>query len=255
MSIDCIIQARMGSTRLPGKVMMNIDKNIVLSYVIDQLGNSKKLDKIIIATTNLKEDDIIVNFLNKKKIKVFRGDSKNVLDRYYQCAKKFSCKNIVRITADNPLIDPIIVDEVIDKFFSNSYDYVSNTHPRTFPYGTEVEVFSFQSLEKVWKNANKPSEKEHVTPYFYNNKNKFKISNVKYSEDISHLHWTVDRENDLKLVKKIVLNIKKRPILMNDIIQLISKNPEWINLNKDYVPDEAYTKSLKEDKMLEKNNL
>tara|TARA_B110000014_G_scaffold254019_1_gene234119 strand:- start:1025 stop:1720 length:696 start_codon:yes stop_codon:yes gene_type:complete len=227
MKIDCIIQARMGSSRLPGKVMMKIDKiNTIMFYVVNQLKNSKKINRIIIATTNLEEDDIIANYAKTMKVDLFRGDALDVLDRYYQCAKNFSSAIIVRITADNPLIDPNIVDDVVEQFMKNSFDYVSNAKPRTFPYGTEVEVFSFQALEKAWNNAKKPSEREHVTPYFHNNKNQFKIFSVKLSEDLSYLRWTVDRKNDLKFVRKIVSEIKKRPILMTDIIKLISKNPD-----------------------------
>ena len=238
MKIDCIIHARMGSSRLPGKVMMKIDKiNTIMFYVVNQLKNSKKINRIIIATTNLEEDDIIANYAKTMKVDLFRGDAFDVLDRYYQCAKNFSSEIIVRITADNPLIDPGIVDDVVEQFIKNSFDYVSNAKPRTFPYGTEVEVFLFQALEKAWNNAKKPSEREHVTPYFHNNKNKFKISSVKFSEDLSYLRWTVDRKNDLKFVRKIVSEIKKRPILMTDIIKLISKNPDITSINKTNIPD------------------
>ena len=238
MKIDCIIQARMGSSRLPGKVMMKIDKiNTIMFYVVNQLKNSKKINRIIIATTNLEEDDIIANYAKTMKVDLFRGDAFDVLDRYYQCAKNFSSEIIVRITADNPLIDPGIVDDVVEQFIKNSFDYVSNAKPRTFPYGTEVEVFSFQALEKAWNNAKKPSEREHVTPYFHNNKNQFKIFSVKFSEDLSYLRWTVDRKNDLKFVRKIVSEIKKRPILMTDIIKLISKNPDITSINKANIPD------------------
>jgi len=249
--IDCIIQARMGSTRLPGKVMMKVDKtNTILSHVINQLKNSKKIDRLIIATTDLQEDDIIVNHAKILKTDLFRGNAVDVLDRYYQCAKKISSKIIVRITADNPLIDPDIVDDVINQFLKNSFDYITNANPRTYPYGTEVEVFSFQALEEASNNAENPSEREHVTPYFHNNKEEFKISNIKLTENLSHLRWTVDRENDLKFVKKIISEIKNRPILMQDIIKLISKKPEILDINKNHIPNEGYLKSLNEDKFL-----
>ena len=243
----------MGSTRLPGKVMMKVDKtNTILSYLISQLKNSKKIDKIIIATTDLQEDEVIVNHAKILKTNLFRGNAVYVLDRYYQCAKKFSSKIIVRITADNPLIDPNIVDDIIKQFVKNSSDYITNANPRTYPYGTEVEVFSFQALEKASNNAKKPSEREHVTPYFHNNKNKFKISAMKYSENISHLRWTVDRENDLKFVRKIVSRIKKRPILMTDIIKLISQDPAITSINNTNIPNNEYLKSLENDKFLNK---
>ena len=246
--IGCIVQARTGSTRLPGKVMLKLDeKNPVLYYVLEQLRSCKLVDKIIVATTTLDEDDVIENFVNGMNVDVFRGGSNDVLDRYYQCAKKFSIDTIVRITADNPLVDPTIVDDLIKKFISNSYDCLTNAYVRTFPYGTEVEIFSFESLEKAWKNAKKPSEREHVTPYLYNNPNNFKIFNVEHLKNISNLRWTIDRENDFTLVKLIVHKIKKRPILMNDILNLFSKEPELFEINRNDILNEGYQKSLKED--------
>ena len=218
---------------------MKLDQpNTILFYVVNQLKHSKKINRIIVATTNQTEDDIISSHAKIMKVNLFRGNALDVLDRYYQCAKNFSSQTIVRITADNPLIDPIIVDSVIEQFIKNSFDYISNAKPRTFPYGTEVEVFSFHALKKAWNNAKKPSEREHVTPYFHNQKKKFKISNITHSENISYLRWTVDRENDLKFVRKIVSKIKKRPILMTDIIKLISNDPTITNINKNGIPDE-----------------
>ena len=247
--IGCIVQARMGSSRLPGKTLLKIDdKKTVLEFGINQLTSSNLLDKIIVATTNLKSDDVIENFVKNMNVDVFRGKSNDVLDRYFQCAKHFSIDTIVRITGDNPLVDPTIIDNLIQKFTLNSYDYLSNAHVRTFPYGTEVEIFSFESLEQAWKNAILPSEREHVTPYFYNNSNLFKIHNEKRSNNISNLRWTVDRENDLFLVKSIVSKIIKRPILLDDILNLFSKEPKLFKINETQIRDEGYKKSLEEDK-------
>lgn len=232
MVVGCIVQARMGSTRLPGKVLMNADeKNPILYHVITQLQNCKFLDKIVIATTELKEDDKIEEFVASMNIDCFRGSPTNVLDRYYKCALKFSLSTIVRITADNPLIDPTLVDDTINIFNSNSFDYVSNAHIRSFPHGTETEVFSFTALEKAWKNVKTNYDKEHVTPYLYNNPDKFNIFDIMYKENMSHLRWTVDKIDDLKLVQIILSKIKKRPILMNDIIELFSKEPNLIKIN------------------------
>ena len=236
--IGCIVQARMGSSRLPGKTLLKIDdKKTVLEFGINQLTSSNLLDKIIVATTNLKSDDVIENFVKNMNVDVFRGKSNDVLDRYFQCAKHFSIDTIVRITGDNPLVDPTIIDNLIQKFTLNSYDYLSNAHVRTFPYGTEVEIFSFESLEQAWKNAILPSEREHVTPYFYNNSNLFKIHNEKRSNNISNLRWTVDRENDLFLVKSIVSKIIKRPILLDDILNLFSKEPKLFKINETQIHD------------------
>ena len=236
--IGCIVQARMGSSRLPGKTLLKIDdKHTMLEFGINQLASSNLLDKIIIATTNLKSDDVIENFVKNMNVDVFRGKSNDVLDRYFQCAKHFSIDTIVRITGDNPLVDPMIIDNLIQKFTLNSYDYLSNAHVRTFPYGTEVEIFSFESLEQAWKNAILPSEREHVTPYFYNNSNLFNIHNEKQSNDISNLRWTVDREDDLFLVKSIVSKIIKRPILLDDILNLFSKEPKLFKINETQIHD------------------
>jgi spore coat polysaccharide biosynthesis protein SpsF len=248
MTVGCIIQARMGSTRLPGKVMMTVDKkNPVLYYVISQLQHSKFLNKIVIATTDLKEDDKIVEFAQNLGIDYFRGSSSDVLDRYYQCAKKFSFSTIVRITSDDPLIDPEIVDQVIKKFYSGSYDYVTNTLPRTFPYGTETEVLTFEALHIAWIEAKQSYEREHVTPYLYNNPDKFKIGSLIHSKNISFLRWTVDKQTDLELVRIIVSKIKKTPILMDDIINLLTKEPQLIDINKDQISDNFHPTPLKTD--------
>ncbi len=255
--IGCIIQARIGSTRLPGKVMQKIDNdNTVLDYVINQVKFSKKIEKIIVATTDLTEDDVICEYLALQKIEFFRGSSEDVLDRYYQCAKKFAIDNIVRITADNPLIDPNIVDLIIDEYKNNKCDFATNTLHRTFPYGTEVEVFSFKSLEKAWENAKKPSEREHVTSFIRDPQNGFILINTEYKEDFSHVRYTVDRIEDLKLVKEIVKNIPTRPILIQDVIKLYKKRPEIFEINKN-VKHDGYISSLKKDEQYlksQKNN-
>ena len=245
----CIIQARMGSTRLPGKVMKLLDdKNPSLQYTINQLKNSLNLNKIIVATTELKEDDIIEKTSKDNKIDCFRGNSENVLDRFYECAKEFQLKVIIRITADCPLIDPKIVDSIIEIFNSGKFDYVHNMEPRTFPDGLDIEVFTFKILEEAQKNAKLPSEKEHVTPYFRNNKDKFKIKNVINEKNMSFHRWTLDYQEDLDLIRNIVSQIKNRPILMNDIINLFNHKPDIFKINKKYLENEGLIRSLEEDK-------
>jgi len=233
--ITCIIQARMGSTRLPGKTMEKITKDKrVIDFVVEQLKFSKIIEKIIVAIPDSIEDDVTYNHLLSKKIQTYRGSLKNVLDRYYQCAKNISSSVIVRVTADCPLIDPEIVDKVITKFIKNKFDYVSNTHPRTFPYGTETEVFSFNALEKAWNETRNDFDREHVTPYFYKNPNKFSIGNVIQEKNQSNYRWTIDYNEDLELVKYIANNIIKKPILTNDIINLIIKNPNLLKTNESH---------------------
>lgn len=230
--IGAIIQARMGSTRLPGKVMKKINgKNPMLFYLIQQIKQSKLIESFVVATTDLKEDDIIAKYLKNNQILCFRGNEKDVLDRYYNCAKKFSFDPIIRITADNPLIDPHIIDNLIQIYQNNEIDYLTNCLPRTFPYGTEVEVFSFHSLETAWKYAKRNEEREHVTPFLYNNPNKFKILNVFNQSDQSNFRWTVDYLEDFDFVEKIISEIRKQPIFVNDILLLLQTKPELLKLN------------------------
>lgn len=246
--IGCIIQARMGSSRLPGKVLMPIDgEKTVLFYVLNQLKFCKLVDKIVVATTNLEEDDILANHVQALGYDCFHGSPNDVLDRYYNCAKHFSFSTIIRVTSDNPLIDPQLIDLLVKEFSNNSFDYVSNSLERTYPHGIEAEIFSFKSLETSWKEAALPSEREHVTPYIQKHPEKFSIHNIKQEKNYSHLRCTVDRINDIKLVKLIFSKIQKRPILISDIISLYDKEPELFELNKEYDLDEGYLKSLKED--------
>ena len=233
MGMGAILQARMGSSRLKGKVLMKIDEEeTIIESVISQLKFSKKLKKIIVATTEKEEDNQIVDKIKELRVNIFRGNENDVLDRYFQCAKKFSLNVVIRITCDNPLIDPKIVDDVIEKFESNDFDCVSNVRSRTFPQGTEVEIFSFKALKKAWEEAKKKSEREHVTQYFYNNPNKFNVFNLSHTENLSDLRLTVDKEDDLKLICKIKSEISKSPILITDILELFSRKPELVKINK-----------------------
>ena len=240
MTVGIIVQTRTGSTRLPGKVMMKADdKLLMVDYVINQLKHSKLHDEIVIATTDLKQDDVIFDYVTNRNVPCFRGDEKNVLERHYQCAKKYAFSTIVRIPSDKPLIDPTIVDSVIEKFQSNSYDYISNFSVEnddhrfipSYPSGTEVEIFSFTALETAWKNATSEHDKEHVTPYIYTHPEKFKIFTLKSEKNLSQFRWALDYENDLKLIRSIISKITKRPILMNDILELFEQEPDLTKIN------------------------
>lgn len=243
MKIGIIVQTRMGSTRLPGKVLMKADEsNLMLDYSINQLKNCKHADEIIIATSNLERDTPIEVHCTKSNIPFYRGDEEDVLDRHYQCAKIFSLTHIVRIPSDKPLIDPEIVDSIIKFFIENNFDYVANFEitqknnslifNSTYPSGTEVEIFSFNSLETAWKNAKTKDEREHVTPYLYLNSKKFKTKHLKQSKNLSHYRWSLDYESDMKLIRKIIKKIHTRPILTIDIIKLLENNPELYQINK-----------------------
>ncbi len=244
MKIGIILQTRMGSSRLPGKVLMKADEtNLMLDYSINQLKHCKNSDKIIVATSNLERDDPIEEHCKTLNMDFFRGDEQDVLDRHYQCAKKYSLSHIVRIPSDKPLIDPQIVDSIIDFFKENDFDYVANFEiiqknnslifNSTYPSGTEVEIFSFNALEMAWKNAKTSDEREHVTPQLYLNPKIFKIKHIHQSKNLSHFRWSLDYENDMHLIREIIKRISNRPILTNDIIKLLDENPKLYNINKD----------------------
>ncbi|MDE1817931.1 MAG: glycosyltransferase family protein [Thaumarchaeota archaeon] len=258
--ITAIIQARMGSTRLPGKVLLEIERHPMLYHVIKQVRASKIIKEIIIATTIEQEDDVIAEYCKKNTVKYFRGSKKDLLDRYYQCAKKFRCDPVVRITSDCPLIDPTLIDKVIGKFMNGSYDYVANNLEKVddkwqnatcnFPQGMTVEVSSFEALEKAWKEAKKPSEREHVFPYVQFNPKLFKVSNLKNRVDFSFIRCTVDRKDDLSFVREIYSRVSKRKkfVSIKDILKIVKKEPELVKINNKIPFDEGYRKSLEEDK-------
>ncbi len=248
------MQARTGSSRLPGKVMAKLDnEHIVLDYVINQLKHSKLIEKIIIATTKNKEDDIIVEFAKKNQIEFFRGNENDVLDRYYECAKNFSSDNILRITSDDPLIDPTIVDDLIINYQKISCDYASNNLIRTYPIGLDAEIFSFTTLEKACKNSILPSEREHVSPYMKKNSSIFKQFNMRNKIKVPLIRLTIDREEDLELFRTIISRISERPILMGNILELYNNEPKLFEINNHIDPLEGYNKSTKYDKEFLKN--
>jgi spore coat polysaccharide biosynthesis protein SpsF len=237
----------MDSKRLPGKVLLDLtDGKKTIEFLIEQLETSNLQQKIV-AIPDDNGDDILFNFLNNLKISCYRGSKLDVLDRYYHCAKKFSFNHIMRITGDNPLIDPKIVNNAIEEYCHSNCDYLTNSIDRTFPNGTEVEIFSFNALEIAWKFAKKKSEREHVTPYFYNNPKKFKIHYFKQQQNHSKFRYTIDRKEDYDLVVEILSRIKKRPIKTSDIIELLTNVPDLVKLNSHIIPNEGYIKSINED--------
>ena len=253
MHMAAVVQARMGSTRLSGKVMLEVSGKPVLWHVINRVSKSKFIDGLVVATTTNCEDDIIEKFCNKSGIEVFRGSEDDVLDRYYQCAMKFDIENIVRITADCPLHDPKVIDLVIERYDQGNYDYVSNIDPPTYPDGIDVEVFSFGALDIAWRNASLVSEREHVTPYIRKHKELFNIANVTNRIDLSSYRWTLDQAEDFEFIKKIYEKFKESntyEFYTQDIIGLLEENPELTGINSTISRNEGYAKSVNRDKVI-----
>jgi len=247
--VVAIIQARMGSTRLPGKVLKEIVGKPMLWHVINRVKNAKELDDIVIATTDLKEDTQILELASEIGVKTYAGSENDVLDRYYQAAIMSKTDVIVRITADCPLADPKLIDQVVKYYIINDFDYVSTSIKPTYPDGIDVEVFSFAALEKSWSEAKLASEREHVTPYIWKNPNIFKIKNYENNFDNSYIRWSVDEQCDLEFVREIYnrLYAKKPRFYMEDVLDLLRKSPELMSINEGIVRNEGYLKSLKED--------
>ncbi len=226
-----IIQARMDSTRLPGKVMMNIGKYKIIEFLIKRISKSKKINKILVATSKNMKDDALCEFLSQKKINFYRGEEFNVLKRFYNASIKYNPKYIIRITADCPLIDSKMIDKMIKIFESNSFDYISNTNPPTFPDGLDIEIFTFMSLKDAYKNAKTKYEKEHVTPYI-KLKKKNKKFNYENKVDLSENRWTIDQKEDYDLIKKIFKKLNNKVFFdWEMVLRLKEKHPNIFKSN------------------------
>ena len=235
MRVGIIVQARMTSTRLPGKVLMPVMGKPLLEYQIERLQRVRRADDIIIATTTNDTDQPIVDLAERLGIKVFRGSEEDVLSRYFGAAKENDLEVVVRITSDCPLIDPAVVDAVIGAYLENTEkcDYVSNCLNRTFPRGMDTEVFPFSLLEKVYCEAIEQPYREHVTPYIYEDSQRFRLLNVAFQRDESHQRWTVDTPEDFKLIEHILETLY--PINsffdLEDVLALMSVHPNWYEIN------------------------
>lgn len=244
--VVAIIQARMRSSRLPGKTMANVDGHPMLWHVVNRVRHARKVDRVVIATSTAAADDIIAEFCQNAGIPCYRGSETDVLDRFYQAARAEHAETIVRVTADCPLIDPAIVDLVVEQFQTGGLDYVSNTMVRTFPDGLDTEVFSAAALETAWRDGHMSSDREHVTPYLRSGK--FRIANVANSDIRSssgHYRWTVDEPVDLEFVRAVYAAFHDQPAFgMNDILQLIQRNPNLSSMNDGVVSNQGYYLSL-----------
>jgi len=234
MKVVAIIQARMGSTRLPRKVLEDLAGEPMLARVVNRTRRTKTLDTVIVATTTQPDDAAIVSLCKERGCPFFRGSEDDALDRYYRAALAFKADVVVRITADCPLIEPEIIDRVISEFVSShlEVDYVSNSLVRTFPRGLDVEVMSFAALEKAWQEDCNPSWREHVTPYIWRQPEKFKILNVANDVDYSYMRWTVDTIEDLTFVRKIYNYFQNDAFTWREVLHLLEMHPKWLEINR-----------------------
>ncbi|RHX91165.1 glutamate-1-semialdehyde aminotransferase [Leptospira yasudae] len=241
MKIIAIVQARMGSTRFPNKVMQTLAGKPMIGILIDRLSRAKKIDQIVVATSLDAKNDALVAYLDQIGVSSFRGSENDVLDRYYQAAILYNADIVIRITGDCPLVDPDLVDQLVELFFSKRNDYVSNINPPTFPDGVDIEIFSMEALKIAHSVAIKPFDREHVTPFLRENE-QFSKMNLTHEEDLSHLRWTVDEKNDLEVVKNIFDHFEPRiDFNWKDVIKLYQSKPELFVFNKDIKRNEGST--------------
>lgn len=242
--ITAIIQARMSSSRLPGKVMTWFSGNTLLGHIINRLSHSKTITSVIVATTTNPADEPLVEWLKSKGIRYFRGRETDVLNRYYETAKHYNATHIARITSDDPFKDPQIIDKVASLYFTDSLDFAYNNKPPSFAEGLDVEIFSFDALRAAEATTTDPFEREHVTQHFYRNEKTFKQKNLTSSFDYSHLRWTIDTEEDLLMAKAVyeALYEPGKIFLAEDILDLIKTHPEISRINQDVKRSDMYKK-------------
>jgi glutamate-1-semialdehyde aminotransferase/spore coat polysaccharide biosynthesis protein SpsF (cytidylyltransferase family) len=244
MTTVAIIQARMGSTRLPGKVLADIAGKPMLARVVERTGQAATVDSVLVATSTNAGDDAIVQYCTARGIPCFRGDEQDVLDRFYQAARSAQADTVVRITADCPLIDPKVIDQVVETLHREQADYASNVLRSTFPEGLDAEAFTFAALEQAWTEARKPSEREHVTPYLRLS-GRFKTKNVVSAADLSRHRWTVDQPEDLEFVRRIYAQVNgDGPFGLTEVLEFLRRRPDVASTQGRFVPNEGYYKSL-----------
>jgi spore coat polysaccharide biosynthesis protein SpsF len=228
------LQARMGSTRLPGKPLLNVLGRPILSYLLERL-NLVQGATVVLLTTTAARDQPLVDLATSMQVEVFRGSEENVLDRYTLAARYYGATTIVRITADCPLLDPCLIQQLLDSFHNPliAYDYLSNTLQRTYPRGMDIEVFSREALEVSYAHASVPAELEHVTPYIYSNPQRFNLGNLACAENLSHWRWTIDTHADFKAVAPLLASLypANPHFTFQDIVAAATTHPEWMAFN------------------------
>ncbi|MFH1957621.1 MAG: glycosyltransferase family protein [bacterium] len=257
MKTGAIVQARLSSERLPGKVLLPLSRKPVLWHVLKRLKSCRKLDCVILATSTEKSDRKLKKVADELGIPVFFGSLNDVLARYYYAAKKYGLDNIVRVTADCPVIDPGIVDEVVERFIKGGFDYYGLSGD--FPDGLDVTVYSFKALEEAFKETILPSEREHVAGAFIEkSKDRFKVGGYKKFRNKVNYRWTIDEPEDYEFLKAIFDELckeDKKNFTYQDIFKLLRRKPELAKINMHIIRNEGYLQSLKTDKDFNKKNM
>ena len=249
MKVTAIIQARMGSSRLPGKVMLPLGGRPALYHVVSRACRASRLEEVVVATTILAQDDAIEKWCADAGVLCFRGDAEDVLRRYYMAARTHSADPVVRLTADCPLLDPDVIDTVVAAYDPEECDYLTNAMPPTYPNGVELEVFSFEALACAHRMARRPSEREHVTSFFLNNPEFFRLRNIAREDDLSAHRWTLDEPRDHEFLDRILTLLGEREGRLHEVIALLRQHPELSGINDSIARDEGYAKSLREDRL------
>ncbi len=233
MRTIAIIQTRMGSKRLPGKVLKKIGDRTMLARVIERARQASAVDAIVVATTTDRGDDAVLRECKRLGVASFRGSSEDVLDRYHAAATEHRAVEVVRITCDCPLLDPEVVDRVVGALREGRSDYASNTVERTFPLGLDAEAFTFQALRTAWKEAKKPYERAHVTPYLWQHPDLFRIRQVKADGDFHTHRWTVDTPEDLEFIRAVYARLRDpERFTWRDVLGVVQADPALEAINR-----------------------
>lgn len=249
MKTIAVVQARTGSSRLPGKVLMPLDGKPVIAWVIDRAAQCGEIDKVILATTADPEDDALARWAEDSGVPCFRGDENDVLGRYYHAGVFSSMEQndiLVRITGDCPLIDSDVCSAVIRLLKDEQADYASNVNPPTFPDGLDCEAIRFSAIERSYKEARLSYEREHVTQYILRRPELFKMVNLTNEKNLSHMRWTLDEIEDYRFLCVVTEKMGNNNFKMVDTIELLQKNPEIARINANYERNEGLMKSIRE---------
>lgn len=242
--IIAIVQARMGSTRLPGKVLTDLGGATVLARVVERVRRSARVDQVVIATSVSPIDQPIVSECERLNVACFRGSEEDVLDRYFRAAQRFDGETVLRVTSDCPLTDPTLIDGLIQAFAEREVDFACNVAPRTYPRGLDAEVFTLRALAKAREMADMPHQREHVTTVFYERPDVFRMTSVRSERDYSRYRWTLDTNDDLRLIRQIYQSFGNRSdFTWRDVIALMERNPQLENINAHVVQKPVRTVS------------